>query len=101
MKWCVRQGFYFLARPRRFGKSLFVSTLEYLFRGEKALFRGLYKVYIIELKCNHSSQKAVKQIMDKKYYEKYTETGREIYLMGINFDTEKRSIDDWQWGKSG
>ncbi len=56
------------------------------------------KVYIIELKCNQSSQKAVQQILDKKYYEKYTETGREIYLMGINFDTEKRSIDDWQWG---
>ncbi|MCP4111257.1 MAG: hypothetical protein GY749_37980, partial [Desulfobacteraceae bacterium] len=57
------------------------------------------KVYIIELKCNQSSQKAVQQILDKKYYEKYTETGREIYVMGINFDTEKRSVDDWQWGK--
>ncbi|MDM8523685.1 AAA family ATPase [Desulfococcaceae bacterium HSG8] len=57
------------------------------------------KVYIIELKCDHSSEKAVRQILDKKYYEKYTETGREIYLMGINFDTEKRSVDDWQWGE--
>ncbi|MCP4110318.1 MAG: hypothetical protein GY749_33150, partial [Desulfobacteraceae bacterium] len=56
------------------------------------------KVYIIELKCNYSSEKAVQQILDKKYYEKYAETGREIYLMGINFDTEKRSVDDWQWG---
>ncbi|MCP4352720.1 MAG: AAA family ATPase, partial [Desulfobacterales bacterium] len=35
------QGFYFLARPRRFGKSLFVSALECLFRGDKDLFRGL------------------------------------------------------------
>ena len=32
---------YFLSRPRRFGKSLLVSTLEYYFRGEKALFDGL------------------------------------------------------------
>ena len=32
---------YFLCRPRRFGKSLLVSTLEYYFRGEKELFRGL------------------------------------------------------------
>lgn len=32
---------YFLSRPRRFGKSLLVSTLEHYFRGEKELFEGL------------------------------------------------------------
>ena len=32
----------FLARPRRFGKSLLVSTLESLFKGEKELFKGLW-----------------------------------------------------------
>ena len=32
---------YFLSRPRRFGKSLFVSTLEEVFKGNKELFRGL------------------------------------------------------------
>jgi Fe-S cluster biosynthesis and repair protein YggX len=34
--------YYFLSRPRRFGKSLFLSTLYYLFKGEKSLFEGLY-----------------------------------------------------------
>ncbi|MDR1887753.1 MAG: AAA family ATPase, partial [Prevotellaceae bacterium] len=33
---------YFLSRPRRFGKSLLVSTLDALFRGRKELFEGLY-----------------------------------------------------------
>jgi len=33
---------YFLSRPRRFGKSLLVSTLENLFKGERNLFKGLY-----------------------------------------------------------
>jgi hypothetical protein len=33
---------YFLSRPRRFGKSLLVSTLESLFTGRKELFEGLY-----------------------------------------------------------
>ena len=33
---------YFLSRPRRFGKSLLVSTLEALFGGRKELFDGLY-----------------------------------------------------------
>lgn len=32
---------YFLGRPRRFGKSLLVSTLEAYFLGKKELFRGL------------------------------------------------------------
>ena len=32
---------YFLSRPRRFGKSILVSTLEYYFKGERELFKGL------------------------------------------------------------
>lgn len=32
---------YFLSRPRRFGKSLLVSTLECYFRARKELFKGL------------------------------------------------------------
>lgn len=32
---------YFLSRPRRFGKSLLLSTLEKYFEGRKELFRGL------------------------------------------------------------
>ena len=34
--------YYFLARPRRFGKSLFLSTLRYFFEGQRNLFKGLY-----------------------------------------------------------
>ncbi|MDR1064332.1 MAG: AAA family ATPase, partial [Azoarcus sp.] len=33
---------YFLSRPRRFGKSLFLDTLAELFAGNEPLFRGLY-----------------------------------------------------------
>ena len=32
---------YFLGRPRRFGKSLLLSTLEAYFQGRKELFKGL------------------------------------------------------------
>ena len=32
---------YFLSRPRRFGKSLFIDTLKALFEGHKSLFQGL------------------------------------------------------------
>ena len=38
----VKAGkYYFLSRPRRFGKSLLISTLEAYFRGQKELFAGL------------------------------------------------------------
>ncbi|MBF0469014.1 MAG: ATP-binding protein [Desulfamplus sp.] len=34
--------YFFLSRPRRFGKSLFLDTLHCLFQGKKELFEGLY-----------------------------------------------------------
>ena len=37
-----RGKFYFLSRPRRFGKSLFLSTMEYLFQAKQELFSGLF-----------------------------------------------------------
>ena len=39
----IQSGTYiFLARPRRFGKSLLVSTLKEIFEGNRDLFRGLW-----------------------------------------------------------
>ena len=40
----ITQGYryYFLSRPRRFGKSLTLSTLDAIFKGKRELFRGLY-----------------------------------------------------------
>lgn len=35
-------SYYFLSRPRRFGKSLFIDTLDCAFSGRKELFFGLY-----------------------------------------------------------
>ena len=45
MLWKLANGrngtLFFISRPRRFGKSLMLSTLKYLFEGKKKLFRGL------------------------------------------------------------
>ncbi|MEA1912145.1 MAG: AAA family ATPase, partial [Spirochaetota bacterium] len=41
-KMVAEGSIYFLSRPRRFGKSLTLSTLGSLFEGEKELFKGLY-----------------------------------------------------------
>ena len=36
------KGAYFLSRPRRFGKSLLISTLDEIFQGNRELFKGLW-----------------------------------------------------------
>ncbi|MBN1167777.1 MAG: ATP-binding protein [Methanospirillaceae archaeon] len=38
----IKGKYYFLSRPRRFGKSLFIDTLDCAFSGRKDLFFGLY-----------------------------------------------------------
>jgi hypothetical protein len=78
-------GYYFLSRPRRFGKSLLLSTIEYLFKGEKELYKGLYiysynignKSLVIEDKWNWEETYPViridfakTQIRDEKELEK-------------------------------
>ena len=52
-------------------------------------------IFVIEFKINQSAKTAIKQIKDKKYAAKYTDDKRPIYLLGINFDTEKKWIDDY------
>ncbi len=54
------------------------------------------KVYIIEFKVIKETEKgqALQQIKEKKYYEKYT--GKEIYLIGIEFSKEKRNIVNFE-----
>ncbi len=59
------------------------------------------KVYIIEFKVVEDTEKgeALQQIKEKKYYEKYT--GKEIYLIGIEFSREKRNIINFEVEKVG
>ena len=39
---CSSDGYYFLSRPRRFGKSLTLDTIHELFNGNRELFKGLW-----------------------------------------------------------
>ena len=52
-------------------------------------------VYIIEFKMGTGD--GIAQIMEKKYYEKYQNQGKKIYLLGINFDQEKRNISGFKY----
>jgi hypothetical protein len=50
----AEQGkYYFLSRPRRFGKSLFLSTIKSAFEGKKGLFEGFYLYDKWEWSCKN------------------------------------------------
>ena len=52
-------------------------------------------VYIIELKYNHSAEEALQQIIDKDYTLPWATDNRRTIAIGINYSTEKRTIDSW------
>ncbi len=55
------------------------------------------KIYIIEFKMG--DENALKQIKEKKYYEKFLNQNKEIYLVGINFSEEEKNISNFDWEK--
>jgi hypothetical protein len=54
------------------------------------------KVFVTELKCNQTAEQAIRQIREKRYHQKYLQSDRKIYLLGINFSTKERAIADWR-----
>ena len=53
-------------------------------------------VYILEFKLNGSASAALKQIEDKGYAKPYAADSRKVICLGINFSSEKGTIDDWK-----
>ena len=52
-------------------------------------------LYLYELKMNQSAEAALKQIDLKDYASKFALSGLPIVKVGINFDSERRTIADW------
>ncbi len=55
------------------------------------------KVYIVEFKVD--STNALAQIKKKNYAKKYLTQDKEIYLIGISFDSKERNIKSFEWEK--
>ena len=64
--------YYFLSRPRRFGKTLLISTLKEIFSGNKKLFKGLW-------------------IYDKLTWEKHPVI--HLDFLGMEYDSRQRLIE--------
>jgi hypothetical protein len=52
-------------------------------------------VYIFEFKFNKTAQAALDQIHKQNYAAKYKASGKIITGIGVNFNAEKREIDEW------
>lgn len=53
-------------------------------------------IYIFELKVNKDADTALKQIEEKGYAAPFAADTRKLYKIGVNFNTERRLIDDWK-----
>ena len=85
----VKTGsYYFLSRPRRFGKSLLLSTIEAYFQGKRELFKGLA---IEKLETDWLEYPVLHLDLNA---EKYTSIEALTYIL-------ERHINGWEdtWGK--
>jgi len=64
-------------------------------RTDAALFMK-EKIIIFEFKFNANAKKAIEQIKEKKYNQFFQEKNLPILLVGVNFNGNQRTIDDWQ-----
>ncbi|MFO7831415.1 MAG: ATP-binding protein [Desulfuromonadaceae bacterium] len=55
-------------------------------------------IYILEFKVDDSAN-ALEQIKQKEYHLKYQDQGKDIYLIGIHFDSAQRNISSFEWEK--
>ena len=135
----IEQGkYYFLSRPRRFGKSLFIDTLaEWFTNNPIARYEGYYasvfyayfaslgldivveessnagrldmtvrfngQVYLFEFKVVELEPegRALQQIKDRGYADKYRAEGQPLHLIGVEFSRERRALVGFEVESSG
>ena len=52
-------------------------------------------VFVFELKYDGSAESALQQIDDRGYLVPYTADGKRLYKIGVNYDSEQRTITEW------
>ncbi len=53
------------------------------------------KIYIFEFKVDKKG--ALEQIKSKEYFNKYLSSGKEIYIVGVEFDSNSRNVVGYEW----
>lgn len=60
------------------------------------VMRSKTTLYIIELKLNQNAETAMRQIDLKDYPSRFALCGLPVVKVGINFDSERKTIDNWE-----
>ena len=55
------------------------------------------KVYVMEFKVDSERGRALEQIKEKGYHEKYLSASKKVFLVGIGFDSRERNIVEFEW----
>ena len=53
-------------------------------------------VFVFEFKLSKTEEIALAQIKERDYCRRYLNSGKKIYLIGVNFDPEAGQIDSWK-----
>ena len=52
-------------------------------------------IYVMELKVGDTSRHALDQINNRGYAKPYLTDGRRVVKVGVRFDAEKHTVDEW------
>lgn len=52
-------------------------------------------IYMVEFKLNGTKEQAIQQIKDMQYPQKYSQQGKEVILLGVEFSESERNISGW------
>lgn len=56
-------------------------------------------IFIFEFKMKTNPKNALQQIKEKSYQQKYHAEGKEVFLIGVEFDEELKNISCFEWDK--
>lgn len=54
------------------------------------------QIYVIEFKLNATASAALSQIREKRYGSPYLGQEKEVITLGVNFNSESKTVDDWK-----
>jgi Predicted AAA-ATPase/PD-(D/E)XK nuclease superfamily len=75
---------------------VFISSEVHSSRGRAdSVVETQSNIYVFEFKFNKTAQEGIDQIHKNKYAEKYKASGKTIIGIGVNFNAQKRGIDEW------
>ena len=76
---------------------MFVESEPHLSNGRAdVIIQTPQYIYIFEFKFNRTAAEALAQIKENGYFDKYRATEKPIFGIGVNFNEDKKQIDEWQ-----